>query len=164
MTPNEVFFSKSDELYNTVLNNIKKSFKNVGIELNNFIENEKILLNPKFLFKKKYNNKSPGTLIFNRIKHKKIYSKIVSTVVKKSGSNYLIEINKDYPIYDLKKGEQYYVNYKLIKKCNLESWKKIFNEKFDSKKYLDYDELIDNNNIIEDNEENFINLNQDEFN
>ena len=50
--------------------------------------------------------------------------------MKKSGSNYLIEINKDYPIYELKKGEQYYVNYKLIKKCNLESWKKILNKKF----------------------------------
>ena len=52
MTPNEVFFSKSNELYNTLLNNIKKSFKNVGREFNNFIENEKILLNPKFLLKK----------------------------------------------------------------------------------------------------------------
>ena len=164
MNPNEIFFSYSNELFDTVLHNIKKSFKNVGIDFNNFKEKEKILLNPKFLFKKKYNNKKPGTLIFNKIKHKKIYLKIVSTVVKKSGSNYLIEINKDYPNYELKSGDQYYVNYKLIKKCSLESWKKILNEKVVSKKKLDLDEIIDNNDIIEDNEENFINLNQNEFN
>ena len=162
--PNEIFFSKSNELYELVLNNIKKSFKHVGKDFNNFIEKEKILLNPKFLFKKKYSNNKPGALIFNRIKHKKIYTKIASTVIHKSGSNYLIEISKDYPIYELKKGDQYYVNYKLIKKCSLESWKKILDENMDSKKNVDIEELIDINDIIDDKEENFINFNQKEFN
>ena len=41
---------------------------------------------------------------------------------------------------------------------------KILKEKFSSNKNFDYDELIDNNDIIEDNEENFVNLNQNEFN
>lgn len=47
MTPNEIFYSKSNDLFKTVLNNIKNSFKNVGKEFNNFTECEKVLLNPK---------------------------------------------------------------------------------------------------------------------
>ena len=62
--PNEIFFSKSNELYELVLNNIKKSFKHVGKDFYNFKVKEKILLNPKLLFKKKYSNNKPGTLIF----------------------------------------------------------------------------------------------------
>ena len=40
MTPNEVFYSKSEDVFVTILNNIKKSFKNVGKDFYNFSGNE----------------------------------------------------------------------------------------------------------------------------
>ena len=87
--PEEFYENKSKiylfDLYLTVLNNIKKSFKNIGKDFYNFCENEKILLNPKFLIKKKFTKDKPGFLVFNKIKHKKIYKKINATVIKKSG-------------------------------------------------------------------------------
>ena len=61
-----------EELYEKVISNIKNSFKSIGKTFKNFSLNELVLLNPKFLFKKKYNNKKPGYLIFNRVKNKKI--------------------------------------------------------------------------------------------
>ena len=48
----------------------------------NFSENEKVLLNPKF----------EKNLMFNKIKHKKIYKKIDAIVIKKSGFK---KYNKD---------------------------------------------------------------------
>ena len=52
MTPNKIFYSRSEDLFVTVLNNIKNSFKNVGKDFYNFSKNEKVLLNPKFIIKK----------------------------------------------------------------------------------------------------------------
>ena len=52
-TQNEIFYSKDEELYNQVLENIKKSFKYIGTEYMNFKEKEKCLLNKKFKIKKK---------------------------------------------------------------------------------------------------------------
>lgn len=66
-------------------------------------------------------------------------------------------------MYELLKDEEYYVNYKLIKKCNVESWDKILNENLDSENF-DYDDFISNNDIFGDNEENFNNNNKKEFN
>ena len=46
--PNEIFYSNSVELFNEVLDNIKKSFKYLGAEYQNFNIKEKCLLNGKF--------------------------------------------------------------------------------------------------------------------
>ena len=45
--PNDIFYSKSEDLFNNVLENIKNSFKNITNEFKNFVENEKCLLNGK---------------------------------------------------------------------------------------------------------------------
>ena len=95
MTPNEVFYSKSKEIYIQVLDNIKKKFKNISKELNNFNENEKVLLNPKFVIKKKYVIDKPGILVFNRVKNLKTFNKINAIIIKKSGYNYYINLIKD---------------------------------------------------------------------
>ena len=160
MTPNEIFYSRSEDLYATVLNNIKKSFKNVGKDFYNFSENEKILLKSKFIIKKKFINDKPGNLIFNKIKNKKIYKKINATVIKKSGFNYLVTIEKDYLIYGLYKNDRYYVNYKLLKKCDKDAWIKLLRGENNR---IDFNGLIDNNDVLSDNEENFIIDNNKEF-
>ena len=45
---------------------------------NNFNTDEKVLLNPKFTIKKKFNNNKAGYLVFNRYKYKKIYKKLLA--------------------------------------------------------------------------------------
>ena len=71
-TPNEIFYSKDEELFKKVLGNIKESFKNKFGE-QNFEDNEKCLLNKKFKIKKFYKNEHPGILIYDKIKKKNIF-------------------------------------------------------------------------------------------
>ena len=71
--PNEIFYSNPLELYNEVLDNIKKSFKYIGAEHQNFIIKEKCLLNGKFKIQKQFTDKSTGIILYDRIKHKKKY-------------------------------------------------------------------------------------------
>ena len=42
-TPNEIFYSKDEELYSKVLENLKSKFNSIKYENANFIENEKCL-------------------------------------------------------------------------------------------------------------------------
>ena len=67
-------------------------------------------------------------------------------------------IVKDYPNFNLKKNDIYYVNYKLLFKCNNEVWEKNLNKENNS-----FDNIIENNEYINDNEEIFIKENKDEL-
>ena len=52
------------------------------------LKKECALLNLKFIEKKKYKNNKPGFLSFNKLKHKQIYTKINSVIIKREGNNY----------------------------------------------------------------------------
>ena len=78
---NEIFFQNlKNYIKKTLLN--KNNFKSIGKTFKNFSVNELALLNTKFLFKKKYNNKKPGYSIFNRLKNKKINKKINAVIIR----------------------------------------------------------------------------------
>ena len=70
-TPNEIFYSKDEELFKKVLENIKSSFKKTFGE-QNFKDNEKCLLNKKYKIKKFGDDKEPGILIYDKIKKKNL--------------------------------------------------------------------------------------------
>ena len=156
--PNEIFYSNSDELFNEVLSNIKNSFKNITGEFKNFEDKEKCLLNGKFKIHKKYNGKEPGILLFDKPKNKKVYTKINVIIQESNITTYKIMIVKDYLNFNLKKNDIYYVNYKLLFKCNNEAWQKNLSDD-----NLSYDNIIDNNNYIADSEENYIKQNKEEL-
>ena len=61
-SPNEIFYSKDEDLFRKVLDNIKNSFKIRVNVYKNFEENEKFLLNKKFKIKKKFKNNKEGIL------------------------------------------------------------------------------------------------------
>ena len=73
----------------------------------------------------------------------------------------MVCIENDYLIYELHKNDKYYVNYKLLKKCDKDAWIKLLEDN-EINKY-DFNALIDNNDILSDNEENFIIDNNQEF-
>ena len=94
--PNYIFYSNSNELFSLVLKNIKNSFKSVGIYFKYFEFNEKCFLNGKFKIKIYCKGNIPGVLEINRLKYKKIYSKINVIVKENSNVNYIISIADDY--------------------------------------------------------------------
>lgn len=123
--------------------------------------NEKCLLNIKFNIKRKYNKKKEGILVYDRLKLKKNYTKINAIIINKLQNNYKIQIVKDYKIHNIFKNEVYLCSYKLLKKCSEEIWEKFFKLKsFDN---YDFEDIIDDNNILNENEENFILDNQIEL-
>ena len=83
-------------------------------------------------------------------------------IISNEGSNYLIKIAKDYPMYEINKDELYYVSYKLIRKCSEETWKNLLddNNKIFS---LNTDDILENNEYIDEDEEKFIQKNKIEF-
>lgn len=40
----------------------------------------------------------------------------------------MVLIEKDYSIYELNKNDRYYVNYKLLKKCDKDAWFKLLED------------------------------------
>ena len=156
-TPNEILYFKDEELYNQVLENIKKSFKYIGTEYKNFNEKEKCLLNKKFKIKKRGDNKKTGVLIYDKIKNKNSYGKINVVVLEKKGNNYKIKISKDYDNIKLYKGDLYYVDYKLLQKCSLFVWKNMLNK--DGKNT----DIIKENDSIDEEEFDYIIKNKEEL-
>ena len=105
------------------------------------------MLNGKIKIQKKYDGKTPGIIIFGKIKHKKLYTKINVIVKENKSTNYKISISKNYEDFNLKENDVYYVNYKLLNKCSNELWNKKLNKHKSS-----LDEIIDNNNYINEDE------------
>lgn len=68
------------------------------------------MLNEKFKIKKNYKNKNADYIIFDRIKHKRIYKNLNVIVLKKSGF-IKIKIACNYIYYNILKDEIYFVNY-----------------------------------------------------
>ena len=134
-TPNEIFYSKDEELFKKVLGNIKESFKNKFGE-QNFEDNEKCLLNKKFKIKKFYKNE-PGILIYDKIKKKNIYGKINVTILNKIVTDYKIKIEKDYDDLNLFQNDLYIVEYSLLNKCSETVWMKLL-EKDDKKSQISF--------------------------
>ena len=73
----------------------------------------------------------------------------------------MVFIEKDYLIYELNKNDRYYVDYKLLKKCDKDAWIKLLEENEINR--IDFNVLIDINNVLIDNEEKFIIDNNQEF-
>ena len=69
-TPNKIFYSKDEELYSKVLENLKSIFNSVKYEDANFIENEKCLLKCKFRINKYFKEKKEGVLAIDKVKKK----------------------------------------------------------------------------------------------
>ena len=101
--PNEIFYSNSFELFKDALDNIKKSFKYIRAEHQNFNIKEKCLLNGKFKIQKQFTGKSTGIILYDKIKYKKVYNKINVIIKEIKRPNYRISIAKDYLDFDLKK-------------------------------------------------------------
>ena len=92
--PNEIFYSNSEELFKKVLNNIKNSFKYINSDYSNFKLNEKYLLNGKFKIQKTYKGKEEGVIVFDKLKNKKVYTKINVVIKNVKNASYIISIAK----------------------------------------------------------------------
>ena len=96
---------------------MKKSFKGKSKNILSFEENEKALLCNVFTKKKKNLKK--------KLKSKKLYNIPVKIIkISSSSSRYLIVICKS--VENLKKDEEYYCCYDLLKKCSEVVWNKFF--------------------------------------
>ena len=70
---------------------------------------------------------------------------------------YLISIKKDYQEYSIFKNDLYYVNFRLLKKCNSDAWKKILCNNEKNKNYdKEFGDVININEVILDDEVKFI--------
>ena len=98
--------------------------------------------------------------MFDKLKNKKVYTKINVVIKNVKNASYIISIAKNYEIFGLKENDLYSVNYKLLYKCSKEVLEKNLNK---DENFLDSEEIIDNNYYIEENEEKFINENKNEF-
>ena len=161
-TPNAVFYSNSKELFSKVLHNIKNTFKRYTKEANIYIQNEKCLLNNKFIIQKKYKQNSVGILKYNRVTNQKIYEKINVTILAKNVNSYKIKIEKDYKKYNLFKGDLYMVNYNLLKKCTENVWNNLLNINKEED-LSSSDDIYENNNVISEDELEFIKDNINEL-
>ena len=94
-----------------------------------------------------------------KIRYKKVYTKINVTIKEINSSNIQISIAKDYLDFNLKNKELYYVSRKLLYKCTEVIWESNLKNKNDSEQ-----NIIDNNDYISANEEDFINTHRDELN
>ena len=143
-TPNQVFYANNEELFQTVLENIKNYYKNRVKESNNFKVDEKCLLSKKFKIKKKGDDKLVGVLIYDKIKHKNLYGKINVSVMNNYGANYKIKIAKDYKDLNLSKNDLYMVDYKLLTKCSENLWNSLLNKNNKDTKNEIMDNIFDN--------------------
>ena len=162
-TPNEIFYSKDEELYSKVLDNIKSIFNSFKYENANFKENEKCLLKCKFIIKKFFKEKKDGVLTVDKVKKKIGYRKLNVIVLGKCGSNYRIKISKNYPDYKFKKDDICLVDYKLLNKCSSQAWNKLLNETKNNDD-IPSDESFESNESISEEEVNYIQENKNEFN
>ena len=160
-TPNEIFYSKDEELIKKVLENIKSSFKKTFGE-QNFKDNENCLLNTKYKINKIGDDKEPGILIYDKIKKKNLYGKINVTILNKSGTNYKIKIQKDYKDLNLYKNDLYIVEYKLLSKCSEKVWNSLL-KKDNEKNDLSIDDVLNADYSISEEEANYINTNKNEL-
>ena len=149
-SPNQIFYSDDEELFQKVLTNIKNSFKYIGKDFMNFNVNEKCLLIKKIKIQKKGDKKKAGVLIYDKIKNKNIYGKINITIVEKVGDKYKIKIENDYPEINLKKNDLYMAEYKLIRKCSLIVWNNLL------KSNKDANEIIFEEDSLSDEEKDYI--------
>ena len=161
-TPNSIFYANSKELFENVLNNVKNSFRRFTRETNVYKNNEKCLLNNKFIIQKKYKSNCEGILKFNRVVKQKIYQKINVIVLSKNVNSYKIRIAKDYKNYNLFKNDLYWVNFNLLLKCNANVWKKLLDSDEEGNN-SNNDDIYENNNVIDDEELDFIIDNRKEF-
>ena len=161
-TPNAVFYSNSKELFSKVLHNIKNNFKRYTKEANIYIQNEKCLLNNKFIIQKKYKQNSVGILKYNRVTNQKIYEKINVSILAKNVNSYKIKIEKDYKKYNLFKGDLYMVDYNLLKKCTENVWNNLLNINKEED-LSSSDDIYENNNVISEDELEFIKDNINEL-
>ena len=160
-SPNSIFYSNSKELFENVLINLKNTFRSITNDTNTYSNSEKCLLNNKFIIQKKFKDNNPGILKFNRVTKQKIYEKIIVTIITKNVNTYKIRIEKDYKSYKLFKNDLYWVNYNLLKKCNENVWNKLL--KSGNEENISNNEIYENNNVIDDDELDFIIENKKEF-
>lgn len=162
-TPNEIFYSKNEDLFKTVLSNIKASFNKRENEIINFKDNEKCLMNKKFKIKKKGNNEKFGIIIKDKIKNKNLYGKINVTILSKSGNNYKIKIAKDYDDLDLFEEDLYIVEYRLLSKCTEKLWLSLLKKDNNNQKDIILDDILNSEYSLEDEEIDFIKKNKEEL-
>ena len=71
----------------------------------------------KFKIQKTYKGKEEDVIVFDKLKHKRVYIKINVVIKNVKKASYIISIAKNYNIFDLKENDLYSVNYKLLYKC-----------------------------------------------
>lgn len=162
-SPNQIFYSNDENLFNKVLTNIKLTFKSREKLETNFIENEKCLLNKKFKIKKFCKDKLVGILFYDKLKKKSLYGKINVTIINKVGTNYKIKIEKDYEDMNLFKNDLYMVEYKLLSKCSEKLWLDLLEKDDNSEKELLLNEILSRKPSFNNDELNFINEHKNEF-
>ena len=129
-TPFSIFISDNRNIFNNVINNIKKKYKSEEKVNNLFLPNEKVLLNAKFIkIKKGKNSKGLALLKYKEIKNQNIYDKICAIIIKKiSVDTYHIKIGKNYSKFDLMFNVEFIVSSFQLKKCKPETWDKLIKE------------------------------------
>ena len=90
----------------------------------------------------------------------KILAQIIEYI---NGGNYLVKIKVDYNIYNLNNNEIYCVKYNLLRKCDNQTWKNIF--ELNNKKYSnDNKEVYDLNSLNSEDISNISDDSQNELN
>ena len=100
-------------------------------------------------------------IIYDKMRHKKIYIKINVIIKEVKPTAYVISIGNNYDNMNLKENDLYLVSYKLLYKCSEEAWNKNINK---NENIIEDDEIIDNNYYIDEAEEEYIKENNSEFN
>jgi hypothetical protein len=143
-SPNEVFYSHDENLFQKVHDNILEFFNKNQKKESIFKSNEKCLLINNFIISK---NKENGHLIllYNKVKKNHSFIKICVEILDYiNGGNYLIKIYGNYNMYNIYNGEKYYVKCNLLRKCDENSWENLYKlisitDLIDEKKEYDYD-------------------------
>ena len=111
--PIYLFFNNTEELSNKIKNNCSIKFKNINQNAYMYKEGDKVLLNPKFLIK-------GNTLIYNKIKNKKILYRYPCEIIKILGGGfYNIKLSVNYSSVGIKKIDIYKVSQNMLKNWNI---------------------------------------------
>jgi len=162
-SPNKIFYSDNQKLFEEVLLNIKNSFKYFSIDNSNFSVDDKCLLKPKFKIQKKFSKNKVGILKFDKMKNKNIFGKINVIVLSKVGANYKIKIARDYDNFNLFENDLYLVDYNLLCPCILHVWKKLLEKDYKSYNNSKLEEILDTELEAQEDEIKFIFNNKNEY-
>ena len=119
-TPNEVFYSNSQDLLNEVKNNKIENFKYIMNFDYNFEFNENSFLKNNFIIVNQRDKNDNLYMVKNKNKKINLFYKICCKINEVlGGGNYLIEILNNYKDYNIYAGNKFNISIDLLKKCDI---------------------------------------------